>query len=172
MNYRVSITSKGFVGTVCCQMCSSSGDAQRPIFGNIDFPISWFEEQIPLFDYPVLVLSDITMETPRNGNGRQTMRALHHWAADRGALFVFLRIGTQGDEYCHGVLWRRRFYKSEGWVSLRRPQLQGLVHHWMYRKLDPMIDPLPDSQISFEKYDRIPAFPIPPMPIKTASMSH
>lgn len=164
MDFNVKFTDRGNVGTISCQICSSSMEAQRPVLGGIDCPIRWFEQQIPFFSYPAAVLSNIAMDNPRRGDGRQTMRAFHRWASRHGALFAFLRIGTQGDDFCQGVRWRRRFYKSEGWTSLRRPRLPHLVLHWMYRRLDPEMNQTEDCNIVFEEdHQRLPFL----LPIRT-----
>ena len=135
MNYRVVDRETGAIGTMSCEICECSNQAQAPTLGGLESNFGWFEKQIHGFSYPIVVLTDIHMNETRQGNGRRTLRAFHEWIASKGVHFAVLRIGTQGDDYCSGLLWRRRFYASEGWMSLRRPKLPHLVLHWMYRPI-------------------------------------
>jgi hypothetical protein len=134
-------THGAIVGRVSCCICIDSTAAKGLLLGSLECELDFFQKQIPDFRFPIAVLSDITInfDLRQQGYGRQALRAFRSWASSQGAYIGFLRIGTQGDDYCKGLLWRRRLYKSEGWLSLRRPQLSGLVLHWMYCRLGPSI---------------------------------
>ena len=120
--------------------------------------LSHFEKQLPIPDiYPVAVFDDVEVlpSHQRKGFGRDAIRAFFALAQSHGAKLGLLRIGTQGDDYCKGLLWRRRFYASEGWLSFRRPPRPGLVLHWMYHLLQGTNPPSRDFRSMLIEIDQL-----------------
>jgi hypothetical protein len=135
-------------------------DAVLP-FSRLSCGFSHFASQLAIHDiYPVAVFDDLDISPShqRKGFGRDAARAFGALAQSRGARLGLLRVGTQGDDYCKGLLWRRRFYASEGWQSFRRPPIPGLVHHWMYHLLQGTTPPSRDWHSMLIEIDELTEF--------------
>jgi hypothetical protein len=141
------------LGEISCNLCASSINAQPKVLGSLECEMNYFESQICNFSYPVAILENMVMNPRKKGNGRQALREFHRWASRNGATHCFLRIGVDDNDndLASGVLWRLNFYSSEGWQKLDRPKLQGLLLDWMFRRLEPAYDTLPEFPIKFRE---------------------
>jgi len=107
------------------------------------FGFKFFEKQLPTGEiYPIAALLDLEIDYDkrRRGFGSLALRAFRAVAADRNARLGLLRIGTSGgdEEYETAVLWRKRFYSTDGWTAFDTPPLPGLTLVWMYHLLPPL----------------------------------
>jgi GNAT superfamily N-acetyltransferase len=146
MTFDVLDQSGSPVGRLKMAICHDYDELESHLpFSNLPSGFDHFARQLPTQDiYPVAVLSDLAIhdDRQRQGFGRLAIRAFIAVSLRHQAKLGVLKVGTQGDPYCSGLRWRRRFYISEGWKSFRKPNVRGLVIHWMYHLLDrpPSVD--------------------------------
>ena len=149
------------IGTIAYSICTTDEEVAELVLGGHKGEYDWLKSQIPGYRHPICVLEDIYIYEQRQGHGRLALRKFHQWAAEQGAAFAILRIGTQGDDYCSGLLWRRKFYGSEGWASLKRPKVPYLTLHWMFRVLNSPQCLTEQIPLTFEPGKDLPFSPEP-----------
>jgi|Laugresu1bdmlbdd_1035124.scaffolds.fasta_scaffold69106_2 hypothetical protein len=130
------------LGKLSSVTCYNAEQAYPNIFGSIPCKMEFFEQQIPNFKYPIVVLKNIEMFIRRKGNGTMIMKQFHHWANQHHLHFGILRIGISGDDYESERQWKMNFYQKVGWNLLTTPRHEDLINpnksdsaptnDWMY----------------------------------------
>jgi hypothetical protein len=97
-------------------------EAERKwIFPNVIGGLNHFREQLPNDARPpILIFDDITVNKKyrRKSLGSAGVLAVLRYFQSEGAHLSFLRIGTQGEDWYTGKVWRQRMYQKLGWILL------------------------------------------------------
>lgn len=101
------------------------------IFPNMEGGLNHYRSQLPnATKAPVMVFDDITVYTQfktKKLGLAGVMATMRHFR-EKGARVAFLRIGTQGEDWDTGKVWRQRMYENLGWKTLsNHPSYEGDV---------------------------------------------
>lgn len=109
-------------GTIKAYTIESWAEAdQKWIFPKLAGGLAHLRDQLPgSVNPPIMIFDDITVypKFKRKGLGSAGMlAALLHFRTN-GSRVAFLRIGTQGEDWKRGKLWRQNMYQKLGWIVL------------------------------------------------------
>jgi hypothetical protein len=119
-------------GTAKAEIRNSWDDAAKGwIFPNLQGGLTFYRAQLPEdTSAPVLIFEDIEInpEFRRKGLGSAGMMATLRHFRNEGARVAFLRIGTQGEDWFTGKVWRQHMFEKLGWgVLVNHPSNKGDV---------------------------------------------
>ena len=94
---------------------------QKWIFQTFEGGLKHFPDQLPDdIAPPIMIFDDITVFRgfKRKGLGSAGMLAALQHFRQNGSRLAFLRIGTQGEDWSKGKVWRQKMYQKLGWILL------------------------------------------------------
>lgn len=110
------------VGDAEASLCSSVQElTENFVIHRFMGGLAYYGPQFPYADYwPIFAFSDIWIEGPfrRMGIGSRAFNEIADHYQELGARLGLLRLGTQGDPFEEGIVWRTRMYRRLGWVTL------------------------------------------------------